>query len=293
MAFFNVGAKVVFRSKWDPEEYLRTIEKEKITISFLVPTMWRMIFAKWDEIGKYDMSSVRMAAFAGEVMDPTTLKKIQKNITPHLMQIYGTTELGASAGAVMFEEDMVGDRLASVGKPMLNSDMRIIKPGCTRFDELSTGESGEVIIRGPSVASLVWNNPAAARKIFEKDGNDTWWHSGDMGHIDKDGWLYLEGRTDDMIISGGINIMPARVEEILLSDPDVAEVAVVGISDPNWGQKVKAFVVPSKPGLKEDALEKFMKGSELADYQRPRIYEFLETLPRTATGKINRKALRE
>jgi long-chain acyl-CoA synthetase len=209
------------------------------------------------------------------------------------MQIYGTTELGASAGAVMFEEDMVGDRLASVGKPMLNSDMRIIKPGCTRFDELSTGESGEVIVRGPSVASLVWNNPAATSKIFEKDGADTWWHSGDMGHIDKDGWLYLEGRTDDMIISGGINIMPARVEEVLLSDPDVAEVAVVGISDPNWGQKVKAFVVPSRPGLKEDELEKFMKGSELADYQRPRIYEFLEALPRTATGKINRKALRE
>ncbi len=292
MAFFNVGGKIVFRSKWDPEEYLRTVQEEKITIAFLVPTMYRMIFARWEDIGKYDLSSVRMAAFAGEVMDPTTLKKVQEYISPHLMQIYGTTELGASAGAVMFEEDMVGDRLASVGKPMLNSDMRIIEPGGTRFDELPAGESGEVIIRGPSVSSLVWNDPAVARKIFEPDGSSTWWHSGDMGHFDKEGWLYLEGRTDDMIISGGINIMPARVEEVLLAHPGVAETAVVGIADTDWGQKVKAFIVLKDPDVTEKDLEDFMKESELADYQRPRIYEFIEVLPRTATGKVNRKALR-
>lgn len=293
MAFFNVGAKIVFRSKWDPEECLRTIQEEKISIAFLVPTMYRMIFAKWDEIGKYDLSSIRMAAFAGEIMDLNTLKKVKKYICPHLMQLYGTTELGASAGTIMFEEDMVDDLMTSVGKPMPNTDIRIIEPGGTRFDELEQGKSGEIIVSGPTVSNIVWDGPGIARKIFEPDGKSTWWHSGDMGHLDARGWLYLEGRTDDMIISGGINIMPARVEEVLLGHPDVTETAVVGIADQSWGQKVMAFVVSKNPDLKIEDLEIFMKDSELADYQRPRAYKFVEMLPRTATGKMNRKALRD
>jgi fatty-acyl-CoA synthase len=293
LPFFNVGAKIVFRCKWDPKAYLEAVQEEKATVAFLVPTMWRMLFAQGADSGEYDLSSIKLAAFAGEVMDPTTLQRIQKSISPHLMQIYGTTELGASAGAVAFEEDMIGEKLASVGKPMLNADIRIIEPGGTRHDECPVGESGEVIIRGPSVASLVWNDPARARKIFEPDGADTWWHSGDMGHLDEDGYLYLEGRVDDMIISGGINIMPARVEEVLLAHPDVTEVAVVGVPDPEWGQRVKAFVVAKGPELSSQDLDGFMKESELADYQRPRLYDFVEGLPRTATGKIDRKALRE
>ena len=293
LPFFNVGAKLVFRSKWDPKAYLEAAQEEKATVAFLVPTMWRMLFAQGADSGEYDLSSIKLAAFAGEVMDPTTLKRIQKGISPHLMQIYGTTELGASAGAVAFEEDMIGDRLASVGKPMLNADIRIIRPGGKSRDELPVGESGEVIIRGPSVANAVWNDPAVARRIFEPDGNNTWWHSGDMGHLDEDGYLYLEGRVDDMIISGGINIMPARVEEVLLAHPDVAEAAVIGLPDPEWGQKVKAFVVSKRADLNDNELDQFMKESELADYQRPRIYEFAEALPRTATGKINRKDLRQ
>ena len=293
LPFFNVGAKIVFRCKWDPKVYLEAVQAEKATVAFLVPTMWRMLFAQGADSGAYDLSSIKLAAFAGEVMDPTTLKRIQKSISPHLMQIYGTTELGASAGAVAFEEDMIGDRLASVGKPMLNADVRIIQPGGTRNDELPVGEAGEVIVRGPSVASLVWNDPAVSRRIFESDGSNTWWHSGDMGHFDEEGYLYLQGRVDDMIISGGINIMPARVEEVLLSHPDVDEVAVVGVSDPEWGQKVKAFVVSKRADLTDRELDRFMKDSELADYQRPRLYAFPEALPRTATGKVNRKALRE
>ena len=293
LPFFNVGGKVIFRSKWDPKGYLEAVQEEKATVAFLVPTMWRMLFAQGADSGEYDLSSIKLAAFAGEVMDPTTLQRIQKSISPHLMQIYGTTELGASAGAVAFEEDMIGDKLASVGKPMLNADIRIIEPGGTRHDEFPVGQSGEVIIRGPSVASLVWNDPAVARRIFEPDGANTWWHSGDMGHLDEEGYLYLEGRVDDMIISGGINIMPARVEDVLLAHPDVAEVAVVGIPDAEWGQRVKAFVVSQGPDLSDQDLDRFMKESELADYQRPRAYDFVEGLPRTATGKIDRRALRE
>ncbi len=293
LPFFNVGAKVVFRSKWDPKVYMETVQEEKITAPFLVPTMWRMLFEQGADKGDYDLSSVKVALFSGEIMDLATLKRIRESICPHVINIYGTTEIAGSTGAVMFEEDMTEEQLAAVGKPMLNADIRIIEPGGTRNDELPVGEAGEVIIRGSSVANLVWNNPAAARKIFEPDGHNTWWHSGDMGHLDKNGFLFLAGRTDDMIISGGINIMPARVEDVLRTHPDVIEVAVVGDPDPEWGQKVKAFVVSGKPGLSKDELDAFMKDSDLADFQRPRIYEFIEDLPRTATGKINRKALRE
>jgi len=293
LPFFNIGAKVVFRSKWDPKIYLETVQEEKITAPFLVPTMWRMLLEQGLDKGDYDLSSVKVALFSGELMDLHTLKRIREHICPHVINIYGTTELAGASGAVMFEEDMTEEQLAAVGKPMLNADIRIIKPGGTRNDELPVGKAGEVIIRGSSVASLVWNNPAVARKIFEPDGNNTWWHSGDMGHLDENGFLYLEGRTDDMIISGGINIMPARVEDVLRTHPDVIEVAVVGSPDPEWGQRVKAYVVSGKPDLSEDELDRYMKDSELAGFQRPRIYEFIDELPRTATGKISRKALRE
>ncbi len=292
--FLNAGAKCVFRCKWDPKELIETVEKEKITHTLLIPTMWRMLFAQDIDFDKYDLSSFKIAGFAGEVMDPVTLEKIKKNITSGIVNLYGTTETGScSAGTVMFEGDMIGDRLASVGKPMLNSDIKIITPGGTRYDELPKGESGEVIICGLSIADTVWNDPKKAREIFKSDGTNTWWHSGDMGHVDEEGYLYLEGRTDDMIISGGINIMPARVEDVLLSHPDILEVAVVGDPDPEWGQRVKAYVVAKKSDLTIEELDSFMKESELADYQRPRIYEIIEELPKTATGKINRKALRK
>ncbi|MDI3317234.1 MAG: class I adenylate-forming enzyme family protein [Bacillota bacterium] len=289
LPFFNVGAKNVFLPKWDPRKFIEMVERERVTHAFLVPTMWRMLFKEGIE-GR-DLSSVKMAGFAGEIMDPTTLRRIRERVTPHVINIYGTTETGScSGGTILFEEDMGEERLTSVGKPLLNADIRVIRPGGTAADELPPGESGEVIIRGPSVAAHVWDDPAAARRIFEEPG--PWWHSGDMGHLDQEGYLYLEGRIDDMIISGGINIFPARVEDVLLAHPQVAECAVVGIPDPVWGQRVMAVVVPRQPGLTSEELDRFMRESELSDYQRPRIYEFVTELPRTGTGKIDRRSLR-
>ena len=292
LPFFNVGAKSVFRLGWDPEKYLQTLQEEKITTAILIPTMWRMVFK--EDVEKYDLSAVQTAAFAAEVMDPSTLQKIREYICPQVVNIYGTTESGSlSAGTVLRENEMEGKRLTSVGKPMLNSDVRVIRLGGNINDELATDEAGEVVVRGPSVASQVWDDPATTSKIFESDGSNTWWHSGDMGRLDEEGYLYLEGRIDDMIVSSGINILPSRVEDVLLSHGDVAECAVIGISHPDWGQQVKAYVVPRDPSLTSEGLDRFLRQSELSDYQRPRQYEFVDDLPRTSTLKINRKALRE
>jgi fatty-acyl-CoA synthase len=292
LPFFNVGAKNVFRHKWDPRGCLEAMQDEKITAAFLTPTMWRMLFK--EDVSGYDLRAVRKAAFAGEVMDSSTLRKIREHVTPQVTNVYGATETGScSAGTVLRAEEMTEERLASVGKPTLNADIRIVQPGGTIEDRLPKGGSGEVLIAGPSVASQVWDDPATARKIFESDGANTWWHSGDMGRVDEDGYLYLEGRVDDMIISSGINILPARVEDVLLSHPDVVECAVIGVAHPDGGQQVKAYVVPRRPDLEPDQLDEFMRDSELSGYQRPRLYELVDDLPRTSSLKVNRRALRE
>lgn len=289
LPYFNVGAKNVYMSRYDPMTYLQVLQDERGTLAFLIPTMWRMLLRQ--ELGAFDLSHVRLAGFAGEVMDQVTLAQVREKISSHVINIYGTTETGScSGGTIMFEEDMLREgKLASVGKPLLNADVRVIRPGGTVADEVAPGELGEVIISGPSVASEVWDDPATARRIFE----GKWWHSGDLGRIDADGYLFLEGRTDDMIISGGINISPAHVEEVLLAHPGIAEVAVVGAPHEVWGQQVYAFVVRKDEGVTEVGLDAFVKASDLSQYQRPRVYIFLDTLPKTSTGKLNRKALRE
>jgi fatty-acyl-CoA synthase len=290
LPFLNVGAKCVFRARWHPGSFLDAVERERATHVFLAPTMWRMLLR--EGLDGRDLGSVRIGYFAGEMMDRTTLEQVRARVTPHVANVYGSTETGScSAGAVLFEEDMAPDRLGSVGRPLLNADIRIIRPGGRAADEVPRGQRGEVIIRGPSVASLVWDDPETTARVFE--GRDPWWHSGDEGYLDPAGFLYLTGRLDDMIISGGINIHPARVEEALLSHAGVAECAVIGVPDPEWGQRVKAYVVAKRPDLGADDLDRFLLSSALSNYQRPRTYAFVEELPKTSTGKIDRRALRE
>lgn len=287
LPFLNVGAKTVYLSRFSPRGFLEQVEREGATVAFLVPTMWRLLFQ--EGIGGFDVSTVRLVGFAGESMDSATLTRIRDELSPHVINIYGTTETGScSAGTIMFEEDLTLDgKLTSVGKPMLNSDVRVIEPKGRAVQELAPGELGEVIISGPSVASEVYDDVATTREIFE----GSWWHSGDMGRIDKDGYLFLEGRIDEMIITGGINVLPTKVEEVVLRHPGVHQVAVVGLPDATWGQAVVAFVV-ADPGVDSEDLEKFVRDSDLSSFQRPRRYVRLGELPRTATGKLDRRALR-
>ncbi|MGK2941755.1 MAG: class I adenylate-forming enzyme family protein [Immundisolibacter sp.] len=284
----NAGAKVAFMTHWDPSEFLRTVQDERCTHAFLAPTMWRMLLRQG--LGDYDLSSITSAGFAGEPMDTATLREIRERISPNILNIYGSTESGScSAGTVMFPHDLEDEsRIDSVGRPMLNADIRIIKPGGTADDVLPPGEEGEVLIRGPSVAAGIWYRPALARKVFE----GPWWHSGDIGVIDQDRYLYLRGRVDDMIISGGINILPSVVEDAVMSHAAVSEAAVIGVPDQNWGQRVVAVVVKRGEVTLEE-LEAYVKQTDLASYARPREYCFVDELPKGNTGKVSRKTLRE
>jgi acyl-CoA synthetase (AMP-forming)/AMP-acid ligase II len=176
---------------------------------------------------------------------------------------------------------------------MLNGDLRVVVPGGSPREEVAPGETGEILISSPSLAAGIWRDPDATAATFVTDGDRRWWRSRDLGRLDADGYLYLEGRHDDMIISGGINIMPARVEEVLLAHRGVAECAVVGVPHPEWGEEVQAFIVRGDPMLDAAALEFHVRASGLSPYQRPRVYTFVAELPRTSTNKVLRRVLRE
>ena len=288
--FFNAGACTIFMEHFDLGELAKRVGAEHATHVFLTPTLWRRLLNADEQHG--DFRSVRLIGFAAEPMDATTLKRLRERISRNVVQMYGSTETGAAASCI-FAEDMVGERLVSVGRPLLNGDLRIVVPGGGPREDVAPGETGEILVSSPSLAAGIWRDPDATAASFVTDGDRRWWRSRDLGRIDAGGYLYLEGRRDDMIISGGINIMPARIEEVLLAHHGVAECAVVGVPHPQWGEQVQAFVVRQDPGLNAAALERHIEASDLSPYQRPRVYNFVAELPRTSTNKVLRRALRE
>jgi long-chain acyl-CoA synthetase len=288
--FLNAGASTIFMEHFDLGDLVRRVVKERATHVFLTPTLWRRLLNSSGQGA--DFSSVRLIGFAAEPMDAPTLKRLREQISPNVVQMYGSTEIGA-AGTCITAEEMTGDRLVSVGRPLLNGDLRVVVPGGGPADEVAPGAVGEILISSPSLAAGIWRDPEASAASFLVDGDRRWWRSRDLGRLDAGGYLYLEGRRDDMIISGGINIMPARVEEVLLAHHGVAECAVVGIPDAEWGERVQAFVVRADAALDAEALTLHVRASDLSPYQRPRGYTFVNELPRTPTNKVLRRALRD
>ena len=291
LPFLNAGGCCVFLEKFDVEVYQNALRAEQVTHMSLAPTMWRKLLSFDSNPDTY--ASVIQAQFAAEPMDSTTLNRIRETVSPNVAHAYGSTE---TCGFLTIHtvEDMTGDRLVSVGRPFPNAEVRIVKVGGSAEDVLAAGELGVVLATSPSVAAGIWEDDEMTERMFVTDANGLrWWRSSDMGRLDEDGYLFLEGRSDDMIISGGINIMPAAVEEILFQHPAVLEAAVVGFPHPEWGQQVQAFVVSADPSLSTDELKRFVSESDLSRYQQPRAFHFVESLPKTATNKLNRRLLRE
>lgn len=288
LPFLYGGSKIIYLSRWDSQDFLKTIQDEKATVCFLVPTMWRMLLREHPE--NYDLSSLERVGYAGEPMDTTTMRQIRELICPSVINTYGTTETGSWGGCtVMLPEDYVNDsKIESVGKPGTDVEIRIIVPGGLVDDVVAAGEDGEVIFSGPSVANQLWEQPALGREIFA----GRWWRSGDMGSMDEAGYLYLKGRIDDMVITGGINVLPGQVEEAVLSHPAVSECVVIGLPSEQWGQQVTAFVICKEP-VTVDELADHVNRSTLSSYKKPREYRFVKELPRGNTGKVSRKLLRD
>jgi len=269
LAMHLIGGCYVPQPRWDPHEALQLIERERITSLYLVPTLFHDLLHE-DGLREHDLSSVRALGYAGAAMTSTLVKRCVEAFAPDVfVNHYGSTEVYTF----------------SVGRD------QAAKPGCAGRPSVHTrlrlGPDGEICahLSGDEAFGGYWNRPDADARAIR----DGWYHTGDTGHLDADGDLWVDGRLDDMIISGGENIHPLEVEDVLASHPGVQEVAVIGAPDDRLGQRVVAVVVGEATAEELDA---HCLASELARFKRPREYRFVASLPKSASGKILRRMLR-
>jgi fatty-acyl-CoA synthase len=278
----HVGGTAVVMERFDPAQALELIERERITIVFGVPTMWTSIIEVPD-IGRRDLRSLRLAVSGGASQPLAIMKRFQQALGVPFTEGYGLSE-SASCSSVLRWED-APRKAGSIGKPFIYNEMRVVDDDGR---DVVPGQIGEIVQRGPTVMVGYWRNPEATRAAIR----DGWLHTGDLGTVDEDGFFYCKDRKKDMIISGGENIYPAEVEQALYRHPDILEVAVVGVPDERWGEAVKAVVVrrPDRPLTEADVVE-WCRAS-LASYKKPRSVEFVDALPRNASGKVLKYRLR-
>ncbi len=278
----HAGASVTLHAKFDPKAALEAIARERITLTVLVPAQLEamMALAEWRSA---DLSSLRMITTGSTIVSEAFVRKASERGAP-VIQVYGSTETCPIATYVRAPDAL--RKAGSAGVPALHCEVKVVGDG---GDELPPERDGEILVRGASVATGYWKAPAETARTF-KDG---WYWSGDLGHFDEEGHLYVVARKKDIIISGGENIYPAEVESVLLECPEVEEVCVVGRPDPRWGEAVVAAVV-LKAGCRMTEAETmaFFQG-RIARYKHPREIRFLERLPRSALGKIQKDAVRE
>lgn len=283
------GATLVFMERFDPERYLELIERERATEFGGVSTPVRMALDAGPEA--YDLSSVRSAYYVGELMSRETIERIQAIVTPNVAGLYGTTEATGLTALGSGSDDPTGlsDHLPLVeARAVEIGDGEPVPPDRT----VPVGETGELIIRTPGRAARVIGDPELTERTFR----DGWWYSGDVVERRADGTFRIVGRTDDMIITGGINVFPSRVEAVIADHPAVEDVVVLGLPDDRWGQRVVA-VVSSSPGQTVDAdvLDAHcLADDRLPRHARPREYFPLDdgdAFPTTPTGKIHRAEL--
>jgi len=278
-----VGATVILET-FQPEETLALIEKEKVTFFGGVSVVW-LFMMQVPEFEKADLSSLRLAWSGGAPLPQSVFETYKEKKNLILQQGYGLTEVGPWAMGPLRKEEALR-KYDSIGKPVLYSEMRVVNDN----DEcVSIGEVGEIIFRGPHVTAGYWNNPEATRETIR----DGWFHTGDLVRMDEEGFTYIVDRKKDMYKSGGENVYPVEIENVLYSHPKIAEVAVIGVPDERWGEVGKAIVV-SKPDQKitKEELIEFCRGT-LAKFKIPKSVEFINCLPRTPAGKVLRRELRE
>jgi 2-furoate---CoA ligase len=270
--------------KFDPAAVLAAIEAERITNLYLVPTLYHDVIAH-PNCAATDLSSVRKLGFAGASMNEALLKKLDALFKPELfVNHYGSSEVYTFS----IDQDAV-KKPGSAGRAGINQRLRVVRLDRGNPDELAERyEEGEIIVdlSGDEAFEGYWNRPEADAKSLRGG----WYFTGDTGYLDRDGDLFVSGRTDDMIISGGENISPVEIESLLSLHPAVDEVAVVGLPDARWGQCVTAFVKRSA-AVTDAELDEHCRASGLANFKRPRAYVWVVDVPRSPVGKLLRRKL--
>ncbi|MCP4809142.1 MAG: 4-coumarate--CoA ligase family protein [Proteobacteria bacterium] len=278
----SVGLTVVTVPRFDLVQMLELTQKHRITRLYLVPPIV-LALAKHPIIDSYDLSSVRQifsgaAPLGGEVAEAASAR-----LGCSMAQGYGMTELSPVTHAVREGDYKAG----SVGTLIADTEARIVDPDTGR--DVDEGEPGEIWVRGPQVMKGYLNNPQATAATIDPDG---WLHTGDIGQRDDDGHFFIVDRLKELIKVKGFQVPPAELEALLLTHPGIADAAVIGIPDDESGELPKAFVVRSDDALDEDAVMAFV-AARVSTYKRVRLVEFMDAIPKSASGKILRRVLRE
>jgi len=282
--------RCVIIDHFDPKLFLETIEREKVTMTFLVPTMIYVLL-DYPDLKKYDTSSLRNVIYGASAIAPERLKQALNTFGPIFTQLFGQTEAPMMFSALAREEHVVEDPererevLSSAGRPTFHAEIKLLDD---EGNEVKRGESGEVVVRCANIMTGYFKNPEATAETI-KDG---WLHTGDIAKQDEEGFLYIVDRKKDMIVSGGFNIFPREIEDVLFEHPAIKGAAVVGVPHEKWGEEVKAIVVLHEgQSTTQEELIKFVKekkGSMMA----PKTVEFWDEIPLTNLGKVDKKAMR-
>ena len=282
--------KGVVHHEFEPRPALEAIERHDVTLLFAAPTAWHAL-ARTAAETEIDVSSLERGLYGAAPMPEEVLNMSMEHLCEDYVQAYGMTEIGP-CGVFQPPEDQL-PKQGCAGLPAPNHEVRVVDPGAAPDEEVEQGDLGEIIIAGPCTMREYWNRPeATAQSLREADGSE-WYYSGDIGYFDEDGYLYHVDRKDDMIISGGENIYPTAVEDVLFSHDGIEEAAVLGEPDETWGERVVAYIVGGDD-LTAAELDEFVRESDrLADFKRPRAYYFVDSVPKNPSGKVQKFKLRD
>jgi fatty-acyl-CoA synthase len=282
-----VGATNFVLVKPDPEECCGLIQRENVNSMFAPPTVW-ILFLRHEAFEEHDLASLQKVQYGASIMPVPVLRELRGRLpNPRLYNCYGQSEISPLA-TVLRPDELTEERLASVGRPALLVETRVVDP---EMNDTPSGKRGEIVHRSPHLMVGYWDKPDETREAFEGG----WFHSGDLGYIDEEGYLYVVDRVKDVINTGGIQVSGSEVEDVLFQHEAVSEVAVIGLPDEKWIEAVSAVVVPRKDTETENLREELQEhaSAKLAPFKRPKHIFFVDDLPRNAAGKILKRELRE
>jgi fatty-acyl-CoA synthase len=301
MPFISVGMGIKQilpgRETLNMEKICRVIADEKVTVTCGVPTIWLMLYDYLEKGGWHDFSSLRVIASGGSACPLSLMRGLNEKYNFPIRQAYGGTETSPLATAALeksYMTDLSSDELYSVrnsaGFPALGVDMKVVNTVTGREVKNDGNEMGEIYLKGPWIADEYYKDPERSRQAFV----DGWFHTGDMGTIDGEGYLRIVDRTKDLVKSGGEWISSVDLENMIMAHPKVLEVAIIGVPDPKW-QEVPfgCVVVQQGETLTADELQEYLKDKVKASYWIPKQFAFINALPKTSVMKFDKKGLRQ
>ncbi|MBT5708693.1 long-chain fatty acid--CoA ligase [bacterium] len=279
------GSSMVLLERFDPDLVLQAMQDHNVTLFCGVPTMyWALLNHEGSE--NYDLekiaSNLRLGCSGGAPIPVEVIRGVEEKYQFQILEGYGLSETSAMA---TFNQSHRPRKIGSVGLPVWGVEIQVVDDD---MNPMPTGERGEVVIRGHSVMQGYFNRPDLTEEVFR----DGWFHTGDVGQLDEDGYLYIVDRTKDMIIRGGFNVYPREIEEVLATHPEVSLSAVIGVPHEKYGEEVMAFTILKEGATVTEEQIVVWSKQEMASYKYPRVVKIVEALPLGATGKVLKKELR-